>query len=202
MNYKDAIERWGHCTVNYADGRPCGAWAGRNTDHEGYGPCSNHEKRYHRELWKMAFDIANELDISPWDALLLSVRRAAGRVKWVDDQLQEATRRNDGDPTAKEVRFWLKESRNERRMLAQVSKAAVDSGIADRLVRQIELEGRIVADAIATALDSLDLTPEQRMKALTRAHEHLLEAGDSQTIIVDGTTLHDDDDDDPKRNEK
>ena len=45
----------------------------------------------------MALEIAREEHITPWDALLKSVRLAAGRVSWVDEQLTQAVRANDGD---------------------------------------------------------------------------------------------------------
>lgn len=131
-------------------------------------------------------DVVGEMDITPWDALLMQVRRASSRVAWVDLQLKEMTNKCDGDMDDPRVRRWLKESRNERNLAARVAKAAVDSGIADRMVRQIELEGRIVADAIAAAIDRLGLEPEQRMLALETAHAHLMS---DDALTVEGTII-------------
>jgi len=123
----------------------------------------------------MAYDVARELNISPWDALLLSVRRAAGRVAWVDQQLENATRVEDGDEGAgREVARWLSESRKERTLLARTAKAAVDAGVAERFVRHVEMEGRVVAEVIGRVLDKLDLAPEQRAIAFSEAHSQLL----------------------------
>lgn len=124
--------------------------------------------------------VAREENISPWDALLSATRLAANRVAWVDQQLAGAVAANDGDEGTPQVRGWLKESRLERALLARTAKAAVDAGVAERLVRQVELEGRIVAEALGRALDALELTAEQRQAAYAVAHRELLqlEAGD------------------------
>lgn len=44
------------------------------------------------------------------------------------------------------------------------------------LERQRDLEGRLVADALAAALDALDLSEEQRIAALGAAQQRLLDA--------------------------
>jgi hypothetical protein len=122
-------------------------------------------------------DVARELNVSPWDALLLSTRLAAGRVAWVDLQLTEATATAaaDGDVDSAVVRRWLKESRAERALLARTAKAAVDAGVAERLVRQVELEGRLVAEVLGRTLDALELSAEQRQTAFAVAHRELLQ---------------------------
>lgn len=120
-------------------------------------------------------EVARELNVSPWDALLMSTRLAAGRVAWVDLQLDQATRANDGDVDTPAVRRWLKESRLERTLLARTAKAAIDAGVAERLVRQVELEGRLVAEVLGRTLDALELTAEQRQVAFATAHRELLQ---------------------------
>jgi hypothetical protein len=59
--------------------------------------------------------------------------------------------------------------------LARTAKAAVDAGVAERLVRQVELEGRLVAEVLGRTLDRLELGPEQRQEAFAFAHRELLE---------------------------
>src|SRR6266542_4944016 len=55
------------------------------------------------EVWMMAFDIAKYDDISPWDALLLAVKRRASRVRAVDNIINAAwedhRRLCEADPT-------------------------------------------------------------------------------------------------------
>jgi hypothetical protein len=122
----------------------------------------------------VAFDVARELDISPWDALLLAVRRAAGRATWVDEQLSQAVKANDGDMNAREVGRWLSESRKERSLLARTAKAAIDAGVAERLVRQVELEGKVISEVIGRVIERLDLGADQRVEAFAIAQNELL----------------------------
>lgn len=167
--------------------------AGAGTAHAGYGPCKTHADADVHEGWVSALDVARELNISPWEALLKNVRLAAGRVAWVDDQLTEVVRKNDGDMSKPEIARWLKESRMERTLMAKMAKAAIDGGVAERLVRQVELEGQLVAAAVVAALDSLELTSDQRTLALEAAHAQLLsvDAGE-QGAVVQGTIMRDD----------
>lgn len=167
----------------------CRMPAGEGTKHQGFGPCRIHGLAREHRAWELALDVARELNVSPWEALLKSVRLSAGRVAWVDEQLREATLRNDGEESAAEVRMWLKESREERKHMAQVSKAAIDAGVAERLVRNVELEGQVVAEVIGRVLDTLDLPPEIRVKAFETAHTQLLvlEAPSGAPIDIEGT---------------
>jgi hypothetical protein len=128
--------------------------------------------------------VAREYQISPWEALLLSVKLAAGRVAWVDQQLRTFVLANDGNMDAPVVRQWLKESRNERRLLAQTAKGAIDAGVQERLVRQVELEGQLMADVLVRVLDTLNLPVETRTKALAVAQRELLAIGTSEERIV------------------
>jgi len=80
------------------------------------------------------------------------------------------------------VRTWLIESRNEERLLTRAAKMAIDAGVADALVRRIELEGQLAVDALVAGLDVLDLPGEQRMLALSAMHDKL--AGGTGTFSV------------------
>lgn len=155
--------------------------AGEGTRHAGFGPCQAHGSAAQHRAWELALDVARELNVTPWDALLLATRLAAGRVAWVDAQLVEATRASDGDATSTTVRRWLDESRRERSLLARTAKAAVDAGVAERMVRQVELEGRLVAEVLGRTLDALELTAEQRQVAFATAHRELLQLEASGT---------------------
>lgn len=137
----------------------------------------------------MAIEIARnappEIPISPWDALLLAVRQTAAKVFWCEMQLQDAlTRTNkvnkaetddEGRQDTPEVRYWLAEARTERKFLAAGAKHAIDAGVAERLVRQVELEGRLVVEALTRALDAITpaLAPEARRTALEAAYAQL-----------------------------
>lgn len=173
--------------------------AGENTKHGGYGPCRVHGGAKAHRAWELALDIARELNVTPWEALIKSVKIAAARAAWVDTQLAEAVRRNDGDSATPEVKGWLRESRAERTLLARIAKSAVDAGVAERLVRQTELEGEIVAEVIGRVLDKLGLPPEQRVLAFDEAHRQLLalEAPSGAPTTVEGEWKPFGDNDDP-----
>lgn len=119
--------------------------------------------------------IAGELDVGPWEALGLAVRLAAHRTTWTELQADKALQDAAGDPNDTAVLRWLAESRRERALLVRTAKSAVDAGVAERLVRRLELEGRLVADAVGRALDALELSDERRALAFSVAHRTLLE---------------------------
>ena len=154
----------------------------------------------------MALDMSrNEHGISPWEALLEGVSRAVARSHWVDRQLAQAvteatTGQNDGADASDSaaVRRWLKESRMERTLMGRTAQAAIQAGVAERLVRQVEMEGRLLAAALDAALDALELSPDQRLRAVEAAHEHLFgaDAGTPSTLnqLPPGTVQPDVDD--------
>lgn len=171
--------------------RRCLKYRGEHTFHFGYGRCKKHSDVEEEKVWAAVYDVAKMQDVTPWDALIDSVKLAAGRVAWVDQELDRRVRVLDGAEDSSEVRRWLEESRRERTLLARMAKAAIDAGVTERMVRQVELEGALVAEALIAGLDALDLTADQRMMALTHAQRKLLGdgAGQSRTVtdIIDGT---------------
>lgn len=187
------------CGWTTKKGRDCRLGAGWETKHPGFGPCRIHGGAKAHRAWELALDIARELDVTPWEALIKSVKIAAARAAWVDAQLAEAVRRNDGDSAVPEVKGWLRESRAERTLLARIAKSAVDAGVAERLVRQTELEGEIVAEVIGRVIDKLALSAEQRIAAFDEAHRQLLalEAPSGQPTTVEGDWKPFGDGDDP-----
>jgi hypothetical protein len=148
-----------------------------------------------------AFDIADQEDVSPWDALSTAVKRRARRVRWVDAVIQvmlekhaarcdpqsieyeaEYAHAHDAAVPPADVRTWLAESRNEERLLIRAGKMAVDAGVADALVRRWELEGRLMTDALIVGLDAANLSPDQRLAALSAMHAHLTVSGTDEGV--------------------
>ena len=124
-------------------------------------------------------DIARQQDMSPTDALISLVKVAMGRAAYVDSVLSELMRRHiedGGDPLVPptSIHPWLKESRNELNLAARTAKAAVDAGVMQALAQRLDLEGALVADAVAAALDAVELAPEQRIAALNAAQARLM----------------------------
>lgn len=124
-------------------------------------------------------ELAKVEGISPTEALLKLVSVSMSRTAYVDLVLESALRKHiedGGDPLSPPaaLRPWLKESRQERLVAGRLAKAAVDAGVMDSLKRRLDLEGGLVADALAAALDALELGQEDRMRALGAAQERLL----------------------------
>lgn len=158
-------------------GERCWSPAGKGTWHVGYGHCVAHggAKREGRSegAWLMAHAFAEEYDVTPWEALLLVVRITAGRVRYCEQVLATATsdaeiegRVSEGEPTGvsadgqltqgRNLSWWVETSERERMMLAKVSKAAIDAGVAQiMLQREIEA-GENMAMILGRTLDALD----------------------------------------------
>lgn len=127
-----------------------------------------------------------ELEVSPWEALLHEVRRAAYRAAWLDQQLDAEANRaaqlehevetTDRWAGAAEVRRWTEESRRERVHLARVTKLAIDAGLAERYVQSIEADARLITRIVGKAIGVLDLTPEQQLEVSGALREALREA--------------------------
>lgn len=168
-----------------------GGWcpqnAGNGTDHEGVGRCRTHggsSKRGKMEAsWLEAHRMARELDVTPWEALLLAVRQEAGALAFYQLKIGEVTDDQELKPGG-DAWDWVDGAARSRERMAKYSKAAIDAGIAERFVRQTEIEGKLVAEALGRALDALQLSPEQRMVAVQAAQQALL----GQPKVIEGTT--------------
>ena len=153
------------CKKGYMAGKTCRKPAGQGTNHLGYGRCMAHGgargygKSYGAVL--MAHKFAEELDVSPWEALLMVIRITAGRLRYIESVLgsarddRELEGRNvgsDGEPIplgvevggpndgavnmARNLSWWVEKSESERDRLAKVSKAAIDAGVAQLLIEK------------------------------------------------------------------
>lgn len=74
-------------------------------------------------------------------------------------QLVDETSR--GASSFTDEREWLMLYREERAHAARVSKMAIDAGLAERMVRIAENQGKMLALAIKAVLAALGLTPDQ-----------------------------------------
>lgn len=174
------------CPARNLNGRMCDKPAGQGTAHPGYGTCIWHRggQKHVEEAWAMAQELAAERDITPHEALLGLVRTASARAAWTDSIILQRLRDHvdtGGDPLKPPTDLvpWLKQSREERRLAAVTAKQAVDAGVMAALERRLDLEGDLVASALAAALDAVELTHEQRVAALGAAQQHLLGAGEA-----------------------
>jgi ParB-like chromosome segregation protein Spo0J len=149
--------------------------------------------------------------------MLEEIKLSSGRIAWIDHKLVEAVAQSedaeeaarlealaDPDQTSRMptagipagVKELMVESRAERRHRATVAKAAIDAGVAERIVRHLTIEGDLVAAAVTAALSAVvGLTLEQRTQAMAAAHAQLLAIGDgSEPVsslngnVIEGTT--------------
>jgi hypothetical protein len=163
----------------------------------------------------MAHAFAAQLNVSPWDALLLTVRIAAGKVAYCEKVLSEAAddRELDGrwardengilvDPTSGEPlgvgafqdrSWWVAKSEYWTRELAKTAKMAIDAGVAERLVEAQVLQVQLMARPIEAALAVLGLTQEQETLARSVMRQELVkietEQAHAQPFTLEGTTI-------------
>jgi hypothetical protein len=131
--------------------------------------------------------------------LLLAVKRRAARVRWADQVAEHAMKAHrescaelgEGDPDIppSEVRTWLAESRNEERLMTRAAKMAVDAGVADAMIRRVEHEGKMISEIWLAGIDAIDLTQDQRVKALSAMHAMLARLGPKMPSPIDGNVI-------------
>lgn len=137
---------------------------------------------------------AGELQVSPWDSIITEVRRSAWRAQWLDERVEqyaEAERKLkeqehdwEAEPYAKafaaqsrELREWVKLSREERAHGANVARAAVSAGLSERYIESVQAEARMIANVLQRALQAADVTPEQWAAASEELRVALAEVG-------------------------
>lgn len=167
----------------------CKRTAGHKTNHEGVGLCWQHGG--HTGAGKiqgavlMAIAYAEELQVTPWEALLSQVRLLANQVEWLrirvidaEKDKGEAAIRPGGDSWDLVV---LLEARGER--LAKTAKMAIDAGVAERLVKQIELEAEAMFRAAVAGLDAAGIEGALREKMLAGMAGKMLEIEAEQKVV-------------------
>lgn len=174
----------------------CSRNAGAGTEHAGIGRCSRHGGNrpdgIREAAWVVAHGFATALDVTPWEGLLWAVRIAAGRVAfceqklgtaWSDRQLEPESGsygaagrlgEDESGAAGQNLNYWVKQAELWHTKLAQVSKLAIDAGVAERLVRQLELEAQLMLRATKLTLDELGLSDEDRARALGIMSRNLL----------------------------
>lgn len=181
------LGRDGKCNSLKRNGKErCDLPAGSGTDHPGWGAC-----RYHGgnspALRKSAVraqvrDMAQELDMDPHDALLFTVRLAAGTVNWIRSRILDLEEAEQGGVVeeAALIESLHKVYGEERDRLAKAAKLAIDAGIDERRIQLEEDQGVLIAKAVTAILTDIGLTPEQKKNAPAIARKHLLalSAGD------------------------
>jgi hypothetical protein len=154
----------------------------------------------------MAISIGDSLDVSPWDSLIVLVKRCAGIVAWLDMQLtiseQEDIARYTEAMAARELDeeskgplpragpsaatlSLLQVSLTERKQWASVAKMAIDAGVAERWVRSVENEGKVLSDAIIAGLNAVELPMRVREQIIAAAYKQL--TGGEDMPVIEGS---------------
>lgn len=121
-----------------------------------------------------------QVAIAAWDALQLEVRRSAYRVGWVDREIEFLLARRraaDGESDADtrremqmgvsvELKWWLQESRLERRHMSRVCADSVRAGISQHALSALQTERETIGRVLTAAFRALDLDEEQRAVAV------------------------------------
>jgi hypothetical protein len=135
-----------------------------------------------------------EHEVSPWESLLTEVRRSAYRAAWVDDRIDAEVQRereleaqaHDWDSEkfeiararqSRELREWVKLSREERAHGAQVARAAVSAGLSERYIESVQAEARNIASVLQRALQAAELSDGQWLAATAELRVGLAEMG-------------------------
>lgn len=184
-------------------GQLCDRVAGSGTSHPGVGRCRAHggEDREGRmeASWAVAHAFARELDCTPWEALLKAVRIAAGRVAFCEAKLATAFDDRQLEPPSEDggvagrtgedgqnLHYWVKQAELWHDKLARVGKLAIDAGVAERLVRQLELEAELMLRAANMTLDELDLGDDVRQRLLSGLARNMLALETAEAGVIEG----------------
>lgn len=169
-------------TVMVSPNEFCQQPAGARTAHPGYGKCWRHGgnapagiTEAEREMVeaRMAVEAGTyggHVNIGPQEALLQEVQRTAGHVIWLEAKVKSLDESNLTQYTGKDgmkESEWIKMYQEERKMLVNVCNTAIRCGIAERQVRIVEEQGKMIAAMLIKLINdsSLDLSPEQRLVA-------------------------------------
>jgi hypothetical protein len=121
--------------------------------------------------------IARQLEISPWEALLLAVKRAAGWAHFYDTMLAKVESDDDLAPGGS-AHHWVLAAERVNDKLARYSKMAVDAGVAAILVSKARDEGAMIAAVLNTAIGNAELGEEAEARLRTALRQALLEIDD------------------------
>lgn len=178
------------CLQSTRTGQVCRNRAGAGTPHRGVGLCWQHEGSRTREgAWIMAHAFARALDVTPWEGLLTAVKIAAGKVAFCEHKIGTATEDRQLEPPVKgciseagrtqdedgtNLWLWVKQAELWHDKLAKVSALAIQQGVAEKLVRQLETEARIMLQATHRTLDELGFSDEVKQRAVVIMSRNLL----------------------------
>lgn len=114
----------------------------------------------------MAQRFAGELDVTPWDALLVVLRRAAAKSAWYAQELARCD--EVGLLPGGENHELVREAERADLALARYAKMALDAGVAERLVSAVTEQAQSIARVLNAALLSSELGLSDQQVELAR----------------------------------
>ena len=121
----------------------------------------------------MAHAMARIEDITPWEALLLAVKRAAAWSAFYESKVGEVTEDEQLRPGG-EAHDWVVALERVNDKLARYSKMAVDAGVAAMLVQRARTEGETIARVLNEAIGAAGLDDETELRLRTALRHALL----------------------------
>lgn len=187
---RDATPR---CDARLSTGAHCQNFAGTRTAHQGVGRCWRHDTRVERAAgaWAVAHKIAEVMDISPWDALLLAVKRCAAWAAFYQTKLAEVEDDEALRPNG-EAYHWVEASERVNEKLARWSKMAVDAGVQKILVERAQTEGAYIARVLNAAIAEAELGDDAERRLRSALRIALTREGDPPRPL-DGVAASDED---------
>lgn len=100
------------------------------------------------------------------------------------DQLLREDREEAIRDVERELKWWLSESRSERRHLTKVSGDAIRAGLSQHVVTQLNTEKETVGRVLLAALNAVDLTEEQKIAAVAAMYAEVEKVGQERREAV------------------
>lgn len=151
----------------------------------------------------MAHAFGRQLDVSPWEGLLMAVRIAAGKVAYIEYVLGTAksdlelegrvlrTESSEGGPSLlihpdtgeplgvgeyRDLSWWVAKGELWHDKLAKCAKMAVDAGVAAWQVQQTEQEAQRIVRVLNAVIEGLDgeITDEVALRMRALMRNELL----------------------------
>ena len=146
----------------------CDKPAGWGTGHIGTGPCYAHGGNSPKEkvggALMTAHAIATIMDVDPWEAIEIALRRAAAWSAWYQAKLAEVTD-DDALRPGGDAWDWVMGAREMTESMAKYAKMAHDMGVAERKLQVVELQGQMIAKVLMTTLHELGLSQDMEDRA-------------------------------------
>lgn len=192
-----SLDRYARCGHVKTDGKThCDRRAGDQTTHLGAGYCIAHGGGGKLEIlishYMMQHAAAKELNISPWEALLTAMRRSAGLAAFYDSKIALVEADEDLIPGGAAYP-WIQGSERAHYNTAKYAKAALDAGVAERLVQAVELEATTMFEFFSAVLVRAGL-PEEWEEKLRVAMRQEAMAIESHDNTLDGELVESDND--------